>query len=158
SSRADLLASHIHRHHHWPTWRWWKSLATPTGSDVDAAQLVKAFLPVFRISRSAIDALLQAHREGWTGHFEVLVPTVVARHALRVEDLRANVPCYVDDSQDPNPIIPLQSTMRWRPEVRLQEFASRASGPLLFHPVKQNWAYEADGVRRWPEPQQGAGS
>ncbi|MRD47327.1 hypothetical protein [Caenimonas koreensis] len=154
ASKADLLASHPFRFHDWPSWRWWTSLSVPVGKALDKRAMVKAFLPVFRISRPLLDAVLQAHREGWSGHFEVLMPTVAAVRGLVVEDLRSSHASYVGDSQDPLPILPLLSTMRWRPEISLREFTGRARGALLFHPVKQNWAFDADGVRRWPEPAQ----
>lgn len=149
---ASLLATHFHRPEEWPTWHWWHSLWAPAGVQVRRESFRKAFFPVHRIAKPALDAIAQAHRDGWRGHFEVLVPTVLLQHGHRVEDLRAERPCYVGDSQNPCPILPVQSTMRWRPEIPIPEFMRRGEGPLLFHPVKKNWAFDGEKIVQWPEP------
>ena len=48
---------------------------------------VRAFLPVYRISRRALERLEMAVREGSSGHFEALVPTVLQAASLRISDL-----------------------------------------------------------------------
>ena len=125
-----------------------KSSAVITPTPFSA--LRKAFFPVFRISRAAIAKVDQGHRAGWLGHFEVLVPTLLAREGLAVQDLRATHPCYVGASQNPSPILPLQASLRWRPKVSRAEFSQRGSGALLFHPVKDNWAFDGEKVVEWP--------
>ncbi|MEZ0272785.1 MAG: hypothetical protein ACAH18_11890 [Methylophilaceae bacterium] len=145
---TPLLASHIHRYHDWPTWHWWHSFAVPTDSGLALANLYKAFFPVFRISPPAIEAVEQAHRAGWLGHFEVVVPTAVTRAGLGLQDLCAINPCYVGASQNPCAILPIQSTLRWRPEVSVGEFWHRGSGALIFHPVKDNWSFDGEKIVR----------
>lgn len=149
---ADLLASHVHRYDEWPTWDWWRSLKFPPDGKPKRGDLHKAFCPVARYSRPALELIDQAHKDGWSGHFEALVPTVLTAHGKRVQDFLATQACYVGGSQNPCPIVPLQSTMRWRPPISIAEFARRAKGPLLFHPVKENWAFDGKKVVRWPEP------
>ncbi len=148
---TPLLSSHIHTFHEWPTWGWWRSLRLPPGVQVKVSALRKAFFPVFRISAGGIEAVEQAHGSGWLGHFEVLVPTALVRAGLAIEDLCLLNRCYVGPSQNPNPILNIQSTLRWRPEVSLNEFNHRGSGPLIFHPVKENWSFDGKGIVRWPE-------
>jgi hypothetical protein len=150
---ADLLACHLRRHADWPGWGWWRTLRWPSSAQLGKDQLHRAFLPFFRISLTALQALDQAHRDGWKGHFEALVPTVLQRAGMTVQDLRATVPCYLGESQNPSASLTQQSTMRWRPEIRTSEFKGRGSGPLLFHPVKEDWAYDGDKVLRWAKPQ-----
>jgi hypothetical protein len=146
---TPLLASHIHRYPEWPSWGWWRSLSAPAGVALGPNDLYKAFFPVFRISRDAIQAVEQAHASGWLGHFEVLVPTTLVRAGLAIQDLRAINPCYVGPSQNPCPILPLQSTLRWRPNVSMREFGQRGAGPLIFHPVKDNWTFDGAKVVQW---------
>lgn len=151
-SDAALLASHIHRHEDWPTWFWWRSFEAPEGVTLPTGKMLKAFMPVFRITHDALAAVDKAHQAGWTGHFEALIPTVLALGGLKVQSLRGVNRCYVGDSQNPNRILPLQSTMRWRPPISVREFSTRDKGPLLFHPVKGNWAFDGAKLVRWPEP------
>ncbi|ROZ75703.1 DUF3405 domain-containing protein [Ramlibacter sp. WS9] len=149
---ADLLASHFRRHADWPRWPWWRTLRVPVAAALTANDLRRAFFPILRISRQALEALDQAHRDGWEGHFEALIPTVVHRLGLLAQDLCATTACYLGDSQDRCADQARQSTMRWRPQIALGEFIGRGVGPLLFHPVKENWAYDGNRILRWPEP------
>jgi hypothetical protein len=142
---APLLASHVYRYHERPTWTWWLSLSAPPAAALKQSELCKAFFPVFRISNDAIEAVEQAHRSGWLGHFEALVPTAVVRAGLRVQDLASINPCYVGPSQDPCTLEPL-STLRWRPKVSRDEFEQRGDAPTIFHPVKDNWSFDGEKV------------
>ncbi|MBG9387446.1 hypothetical protein [Caenimonas aquaedulcis] len=149
---APLLVTHIHRHGEWPTWTWWRSLTVPVEVELKDDALYKGFFPVFRISRPALDAVEGAHRRGWSGHFEVLIPTLLVRQGFTIQDLRATLPCYVGQSQNPCPILPIQATMRWRPPISRGEFMHRGNGPLLFHPVKENWSFDGGKVVQWEGP------
>ena len=131
------------------SWPWWRSLSAPAGIRLDPLALHKAFLPIFRASLPALQTVDAAHRQGWMGHVEALAPTVLARQGLQVQDLRATVPCYEGDSQDPCALPQQQATMRWRPEITTSEFMRRGRGALLFHPVKQNWAWDGRKLARW---------
>ena len=149
-SQVPLLVTHIHRYAEWPTWNWWQSLTVPPGVELRDDGLYKAFFPVFRMTRQAIEEVEKAHRQGWSGHFEVLVPTLLVCRRHGIQDLRATVPCYIGASQNPCPILPIQATMRWRPPISRAEFMQRGTGPLLFHPVKENWSFDGERVVQWP--------
>lgn len=146
---ADLLGTHLHRHADRPDWPWWQSLSAPAATPLEPQDLHKAFLPIFRASLPALQAIDAAHSQGWKGHVEVLAPTVLARLGLQVQDLRDILPCYEGESQDPCRDVSQQSTMRWRPKITIAEFTRRGRGGLLFHPVKQNWAWNGHKVARW---------
>lgn len=143
---APFLGAHVHRYYDWPSWKMWSTLVAPGGARVAEKELLKAFLPVFRASREALVAIDQGHRDGWRGHFEVAVPTMLRRHGMQTEDLRMANACYIGPSQNPSPIIPVQSTMRWRPEISVTEFTTRGKAPLLFHPIKQDWWFDGQKV------------
>ncbi len=149
---TDLLASHFRSHADWPRWGWWRTLGVPRGALVAIRDLRRAFLPVLRLSRSALAAIDLAHQAGWRGHFEALIPTVVHLQGLSMQDLCALSPCYLGDIQDPCADPARQSTMRWRPEIRVDEFTGRGEGPLLFHPVKEIWAFDGRQIVHWPSP------
>ena len=142
---ASLVGAHFL---HWadcPEWFWWVSISAPDPY-TPMEKLYKAFLPVFRISAAAIEDAIQAQRAGWMGHFEAVIPTVLLQNGHRLEDLNVRSTAYVGHSQDPTEILPLQSTIRCRPFVSLQEFRTRGSGPLVFHPVKENWTFDGKEI------------
>ena len=152
-STASLLATHVQSHEESPHWHWWASLFPPPQADSahgwPRSRLRKAFLPIYRLSADAIRVIDEAHREGWRGHFEVLIPTVLNLHERAILDLRAVCACYLGGSQEPSPDLRQLASMRWRPVVSLEEFVWRGSEPVLFHPVKQDWWFDGIKVIRY---------
>ena len=146
---ADLLGSHFHRWSDWPEWFWWSSLTYPQDLGIRQEEFHKAFLPIMRLSRAAIACVERAHRQGWMGHYEAIVPTVLLRDGHRIEDLNARGNAYMGWFQDPVPLLPLLSTIRCRPPVGMHEFMSRGKGPLVFHPVKEAWTYDGERIVTW---------
>jgi len=146
-SDAALCGAHFHRWADWPEWMWWPSLTAPVGTQLPADMLYKAFMPVARYSHQALQDVEQAHRQGWMGHFEALVPTVLMMNGRKLEDIAVRTRCYVGGFQDPVPLLPLQSTLRCRPPVSFNEFLTRGQGALLFHPVKDPWAFDGREVK-----------
>ncbi|MEJ6022738.1 DUF3405 domain-containing protein [Ramlibacter sp. PS4R-6] len=147
---AVLLAAHFHRFQDWPDWFWWPSLTPPADVQLPRENMYKAFMAVVRFSRAALESVERAHRQGWLGHFEAIVPTILLMEGRRLEDLNVRKTCYVGAFQDPVALLPLQSTVRCRPYVSLQEFAHRGQGPLLFHPVKERWVFDGEKVMIMP--------
>jgi hypothetical protein len=83
---ADLLATVVRTHADDPDWTWWSSLKDPEGST--ACEIgIAALLPLMRISRAAAQAILEGLSAGWSGHPEVVIPTLVHRAGLVIEDL-----------------------------------------------------------------------
>lgn len=85
-SPADLLATTIHRYPVHPAWENWKTVRTPAGRPRPDS-LLRAFMPCHRLSRRGVLALEQGYAEGWAGHYEATVPTVIARAGLILEDI-----------------------------------------------------------------------
>lgn len=135
-SEADLIASHVYSRTQRPDWYWWKSMCGPAKEAVPVGSQWQAFLPVCRISRRALQMMDAAHRAGWRGHSEMLVPTVLKQRGLDVRDLREFSHCYTGTEQDPHEDLTRLSSMRFRPEITLRELAVRTSVPRLLHPVK----------------------
>lgn len=146
AASPDFASSHLRGFDEDPTWLWWRSLRPPPGhsrAQRDRSELRRTFNPVYCISRRAIDTLEQAHTEGWRGHFEVLMATILTHRGCRVADLAQLGGFYVGKEQ----FLPAGtrgdlSTMRWRPSVNPQEFLARSTGHTLFHPVKDSWYYD----------------
>jgi hypothetical protein len=147
---ADFLTCHVRRHRDEPDWPWWRSLSR--GDErVPADHLLRSFNTVLRLSRAALHAVRGFHAEGWTGHHEVLLPTLLHRAGLRVMDLGGTGPftpaalrgrLYSSYSTRDGSLNCL-GTMRFRP-VR------HAAGLLrdrLYHPVKPAGTYEPTAPR-----------
>lgn len=86
ASAADFLATEIRKHQVDPDWTWWKDFKAPEGQD-PLEFGVAALLPVIRLSRAAAAAVLKGIDDGWTGHSEALIPTLVHRAGLKIEDI-----------------------------------------------------------------------
>lgn len=133
---ADLLASHVLSRMQRPSWFWWDLLHPPQGGRMEPSGQWRAFFPIYRISRKALEAIDDAHRAGWEGHYECLVPTVLRQSGCEVRDLREIIPCYTGTEQDPGADNANLSSMRFRPEITLQELTIPTPVPRLLHPVK----------------------
>ena len=124
---SDLVAPHLRTRSQEPDWHWWSSLQFPHA--VPEENLIRAFLPVYRISRRALESLEAAVRDGYSGHFEAVVPTALQEASLRISDL-GNGQFYTSPSSPDGQL--RTGTMRYRPY-----HAGPLSGRnLLYHPVK----------------------
>lgn len=94
-SDADMLATTVLRIEQVPhklAELSYPRLLMPPGMVWSRSQLLKAFLPICRISKAALDALQQAYRDGLGGHYEITVPSIAAHAGLVVEDIGGNGP------------------------------------------------------------------
>lgn len=88
SSAADLLTTTVRSGAEHPNWLYWDTLRTPPAVPPLAPEdRLCCFLPVYRLSRSAMQAIDLAYRQGWAGHAEVTLPTILRQAGLAVEDL-----------------------------------------------------------------------
>jgi hypothetical protein len=85
-SSADFLATVVRRLPEDPGWHWWQSLKAPEGEDPSVHALA-ALLSLVRLSRAAATAILRGLGSGWSGHPEAVVPTLVNRAGLTIEDI-----------------------------------------------------------------------
>jgi hypothetical protein len=84
--QSDLLAAHVRRLADDEDWRWKDSLVTGS-DDVRQDDWLLAFLPIHRISSRGLQTVEAKVSEGWTGHFEALLPTAIAHSGLSISDL-----------------------------------------------------------------------
>jgi len=89
SSPADLLGTTLGTFNRSPSWNWWQT-ATLNGVPVATDKLIRGFYPVLRLSRQACAVLEAAYRQGWQGHFEVLLATILQQQHCRIEDIGGN--------------------------------------------------------------------
>jgi len=141
TSTADFIATNFARRVEAPDWPWWPSLHDPAGP-YTAPNALHCFCPIYRLSRRAGEVLLARYREGWCGHAEATIPTILHRAGLRLEDLGGRGPFvppgqrdrfYSSSRLDRN-LFP--GTLRYRPVFgRVGRRPAR-----LWHPVKPSEA------------------
>lgn len=150
---ADFLASHLRRQEEEPSWYWWKSIQAPAGRGLPTT-FTRAFGPIQRLSHRALEALERRVKEGWVGHFECLVPTLLADEGYLLADFGGDgsyVPLgfrnrfYRSFSWPDGRLIHLGS-MRFRPYVSSLRFARRNT---LYHPVKPRLAHATSAPKRF---------
>jgi len=123
---SDLVAPQVRPESDDPDWYWWPSVRVPAA--VAQKGLMRAFLPVYRISHRALECLEAALREGHAGHFEALIPTALNAASLKISDLgQGRFYTSVASSSGGE-----AGTLRHKP---------RHAGPLtvenhIYHPVK----------------------
>lgn len=139
----DFITSHIRRHEDMPDWSWWDSYRVP-GEDFNTAQLLSSFNPIYRISNHALNYIDTCLKNGYRGHHEVLLPSLLQRGGFSIADF----------STEENQVTPVLSfctprTMRWLP-VYLSVGNMRNK---LYHPVKSKigFSHLLEYIRRTVE-------
>lgn len=84
ASRSDLLATTLFDFEFRPSWDNWGTLESPR--PVPERERVRALFPLYRLSNSALRALHEAYSEGWSGHYEVTIPTILKTRGFTLED------------------------------------------------------------------------
>lgn len=136
-NRADLLTTTLVRKRDVPDFYWWASFKSPKWF-FRQHHLLRAFLPVYRISQQACALLDATSQAGWRGHHEVKVPTVLLYHGLQLEDLGGRgefVPHQRVNkfyTNDPTCAALDSGTFRFRPVM--EELGLQSD--MLWHPVK----------------------
>ena len=137
----DFISCHICSYNDEPFWGSW-SLSHPEKSIPNNNKL-RSFNPIYRISKQALSFLHQAMQDGWCGHFEVLIPTLLYNNGFQIMDF-GGVGRFVSPdmmnkfytSSPPNKHgLLIEGTMRFRPLF----FAYGGQKNKLYHPVKPEY-------------------
>ncbi|QIL38190.1 beta-1,6-N-acetylglucosaminyltransferase [Pedobacter sp. HDW13] len=138
---SDFLTTNINKFTDQPYWYWWNSLKHPE-IQLPNAEKIRSFNPIYRISNAALKYIDACLREGWSGHHEVLIPSLLLHNGYSVNDFSTNVPYglmkhsigfYEPASQDYAGGMG-DGSMRYRPEIKPEEMTKM----YLYHPVKNN--------------------
>ena len=137
-NESDFLSTNVKPHHLHPEWYNWETLHHPQTS-IPLSERIRSFNPIHRLSSEALDFLHKSHADGWQGHYEVLIPTLLNRRGFVIEDIGGRGPFVPEERRDlfytskriDSPGIN-GGTMRYRPP-----FWRAGSEPnKLYHPVK----------------------
>jgi hypothetical protein len=85
ASRSDLLATTLFDFEFRPSWDNWGTLRSPR--PVPERERVRALFPLYRLSNASLGALHEAYSDGWSGHYEVTIPTILKTRGLVLEDI-----------------------------------------------------------------------
>ncbi len=125
---TDLLTSHIRKYPQEPNWPHWK-LAHPKES-ILLEKRTRSFNPIYRISRPALATIHKAHQEGWKGHNEVFLPTILNHSHFSLSDFGGEG-SFVPPRRV-NKYYIAKLTMRYRPIHERTRFYRNK----IYHPVK----------------------
>ena len=138
--KNDFLACDIRRYEEEPDWVWWSTLRHPD-KHISNTDRICSFNPIYRISNSALYFLDQSMRSGWSGHFEVLIPTLLHLNGFKIMDIGGTSSFVLPGMENMFYTIPennetgafIEGTMRYRPYYyKAGELVNK-----LYHPVKQ---------------------
>lgn len=137
---SDLLCSHLNTFRDIPNWPWWQTLRVPANQVKGAKTSFtaeKGFFPFYRISRRALNEILLHHKSGWVGHYECLIPMVLRKAGLRINDLNSvgHGIIYSQGTVREGEGQGNLSSLRYRPDITESEIRS-SHQTLIFHPVK----------------------
>lgn len=120
-NKSDFLSAYLRNMEEDPNWPWWYTLSSAS-EKLDCNHLYSTFNPCYRISRLAVNILYQGLSEGWNGHFEVLIPTLLRYKGLEINDISSlhDAPQYS------------LSTYNYS-QLSAQPFCSNT----LYHPIKE---------------------
>lgn len=146
SADDDLIGTHIERHTTLSSqWYWWSSLTHPTKKIPDTQKL-RCFMPIYRISLRALLYIERMHKQGWVGHMELLIPTLLAQGGFKLRDFGGvgefvgpadRNRFYLDYGWDQETM--QKGTMRWQPP---HYFVWYKPNNKLYHPVKLTLPYK----------------
>lgn len=134
STDPGLVATKIRRFKSHVRWRYWNiwNRSSPTPPEIPRNERIASFNPIYRLSRDSIQYLRKMYLEGWCGHHEVTMATLLHRGGFSLEELGG---CgEFTPPQRRNRFYRIGDTMRWRPTI--QKTTVFLESDMLFHPVK----------------------
>lgn len=82
---SDFISSHLTNFKENPNWFWWNDLYHKT-EFISLEHKIRSFNPIYRISNKALNCLDNQLKDGWQGHHEVLIPTLLKREGFYIQD------------------------------------------------------------------------
>ena len=133
-----FITSHIRYYQEEPDWHWWG--LKKESHEILLKHRLRSFNTIYRISSSALQFLIEKHQEGWKGHHEELIPSLLYSHGFQIHDFGGTGSFvaaedkkrfYLDSPPDKKGRLK-KGTMRFRPV-----FSKPGSKRMkLYHPVK----------------------
>ncbi|MNK33273.1 Core-2/I-Branching enzyme [compost metagenome] len=90
---GDFLSCNLKEFSEDPTWYGWQNISYKQRTVPDGIK-VRSFSSIYRISNSAMEFLHHCLSNGWIGHHEVLVPTLLKKGGFSIVDMTENGHCF----------------------------------------------------------------
>ena len=126
--KADMISSQIELYKNKPIWYWWHTLQHPT-KNVPVEDRLCSFNPVYRLSFTALSFIHEALLDNWSGHHEVVLPTLLHNNNFTIMDFGGKG--YFAPPGFKNRFYSWE-TFRWRPVFKTVGILKNK----LYHPVK----------------------
>ncbi|OOV17350.1 hypothetical protein [Flavobacterium sp. LM4] len=136
---ADFISSHMNDFNENPNWYWWNTLFHQK-KIILSENKVRSFNPIYRLSNKALEYLHNQLKNGWQGHHEVLIPTLLKHGGFNIQDFGGLGPYVPEncknrfykriDINQSNELF--GNSMRFKPNIFDQEITES----LLYHPAK----------------------
>jgi len=143
TSQAAFLGTTLQDHDQNPGWWWWRTRVNPPQR---ALQRVRCFTPFCRLSNAALAAVDEWYRDGGSGHYEFVWPSVCKTSGLLIEDIggwsRYTPERWRGQHYLNTPLKPSLSPgfFVYKPVFKDDWVSANglkhARGPMLWHPVK----------------------
>ena len=127
TNHADFLSSIIETKKENPNWFWWSYLKTGN-ENVSEEQLLKSFNPIYRLSHQALACIDEHLRNGWMGHHEILIPTLLNYRGFQIEDFGGNSSFTKEENRN---------KFYDKTSMSLNPLIPNGRKNYLFHPVKE---------------------
>ncbi|MDR6784088.1 hypothetical protein ABIE26_002523 [Pedobacter africanus] len=112
-------------------WEWWSNFSK-TGEEINLNNLIMSFNPIYSISNRAAKFLNQSLKDGWVGHHEVLMPTLLFLNKFKIKDFGGNGKFVPPGFKDK---FYTDETHLWRPLFEAPENLLNK----IYHPVKNRF-------------------
>ena len=137
---ADFVTSYIRRYAEEPDWPHWP-LSHPTQA-IPLEERLRCFHPLYRISQPALKFLEKAHIEGWAGHSEVLIPTLLHHNKYSLQDFGGDGSFVPRGWENKFYTAPIHGTRGWLDQGTLRfRPVHEQIGSLkdkIYHPIKNS--------------------
>lgn len=90
SSKSDFLTSHIRNFTEEPDWYWWG--LKHSREKIPIENRYRSFNTIYRMSNRSIALIDKKHQEGWVGHHEELLPTLLYHNGCSIRDFGGTGP------------------------------------------------------------------
>jgi hypothetical protein len=135
----DLITAHIRRYGKEYRWYWWSTLQHPL-KVIPRERYVRSLNVIYRLSRRALDFLHDAQRNGWRGHPEATISTLLLEADFRLMDMGGNGEFTPPEFHNRFYTSWATSSGRFSPFGTIRDQPARArpgrSPNKLYHPVK----------------------
>ena len=126
----DFISAYLKNYQDEPGWPWWKTLRT--GNEfLCNNDMLHSFNPVYRLSAQALSYIHEALLNGWCGHHEVLIPTLLSVRGCSMADMGGDGKYVVEGF---NNKLYDNSTFSHRPLEPQEKRDNR-----LYHPIKEKY-------------------